>query len=105
MANEDANLSSTARRTILVLLLAPALSGASGVTIQSQPIQQPVPSASDERDGVILIQGYTDGLSGVRAANPDVHLNVGRDPSLPGEPVLFVEYAAPTSDPAGRAGR
>jgi hypothetical protein len=38
----------------------------------------------------------------VFAPDPDVRLNVGRDPAVPGEPVLFVEYPEPTADPAGR---
>ena len=51
---------------------------------------------------LMVIQAYKDGLAGLRAANPDVHLRVGRDPSAPDEPVLFVAYPAPTADPAGR---
>jgi Carbohydrate binding domain (family 11) len=54
------------------------------------------------RTPVVVIQAYKDGLSGVRTANPDVHLSVGRDPSVPDTPVLFVEYPPPTKDPAGR---
>jgi hypothetical protein len=50
----------------------------------------------------IVIQAYSDGLAGVRAANPDVHLSVARDPSISDERVLIVEYPAPTGDPAGR---
>jgi hypothetical protein len=51
---------------------------------------------------VIVIQSYKDGLSGVRAANPDVHLSVGRDPSITDEPVLSVEYPTPSANPASR---
>ena len=51
---------------------------------------------------MIVIQGYDDGLAGVRAANPEVHLSLGRDPSAPEERVLLVEYPVPTADPAGR---
>ena len=51
---------------------------------------------------MIVIQAYNDGLSGVRAANPDVHLSLGRDPSVSEERVLLVEYPVPTKDPAGR---
>jgi hypothetical protein len=58
--------------------------------------------AQSEADTVLVIQDYQRGLSGVRAASPDLHLDVGQDPSLPGEPVLFVEYPIPTGDPAGR---
>jgi hypothetical protein len=51
---------------------------------------------------VVVIQSYERELAGVRAANPDVRLSVGRDSSLPGERVLIVEYPARTADPAGR---
>ena len=50
----------------------------------------------------IVIQAYSDGLAGVRAANPDVHLSIARDPSISEERVLIVAYPAPTGDPAGR---
>jgi hypothetical protein len=50
----------------------------------------------------MVIHAYKDGLAGLRAVNSDVHLRVGRDPTAPDEPVLFVEYPAPTADPAGR---
>ena len=50
----------------------------------------------------MVIHSFGNGLAGVRAANPDVHLSVGRDPSGPDEPVLTVEYPAPTPNPAGR---
>jgi hypothetical protein len=51
---------------------------------------------------VVIIQDYKDGLSGVRAPNPDVRLNLGRDPAVPDERVLLVDYTPPTKDPAGR---
>jgi len=57
-----------------------------------------LPAPADE----LVIHSFKNGLAGVRAANPDVHLSVGRDPSGPDEPVLQVEYPAPTGDPAGR---
>jgi hypothetical protein len=50
----------------------------------------------------MVIHSFSNGLAGVRAANPDVRLSVGRDPSWPDEPVLQVEYPAPTGNPAGR---
>jgi Carbohydrate binding domain (family 11) len=49
-----------------------------------------------------VIQTYKDGLSRVCTASPDVHLSVGRDPMLPDPLVMFVEYPAPTGDPAAR---
>ena len=49
-----------------------------------------------------VIKTYKDGLSGVCTANPDIRLSVGRDPSLPDQPVLLVEYPAPTGNPAAR---
>jgi hypothetical protein len=75
---------------------------AGGVAVAGQAIQSGASPALYDRGRVILIQGYVDGLSRVRALNPDVHLSVGRDPGLPDEPVLFVDYPSPTSDPAGR---
>ena len=50
----------------------------------------------------MIIQDYNRGLERVRAASPDVRLSVGRDPDLPDQPVLLVEYPAPTGNPAGR---
>jgi hypothetical protein len=49
-----------------------------------------------------VIQTYKDELSKVCRANPDVHLRVGRDPMLPDQPVMLVEYPAPTGQPAAR---
>jgi hypothetical protein len=51
---------------------------------------------------VAVIQAYENGLAGVRAANPEVRLSVGRDPAIANQPVLVVEYPAATGDPAGR---
>jgi hypothetical protein len=64
-------------------------------------VQSAVALDSAAREPVV-IQAYTSGLSGVHAANPDVHLSIGRDPAVPDEPVLFVEYPTPSADPAGR---
>jgi hypothetical protein len=66
------------------------------------PVQFVVPLVRTEAEPVIVIQAYKDGLAGVRAANPDVHLSVARDPTAPSEPVLLVEYPARSADPAGR---
>jgi hypothetical protein len=51
---------------------------------------------------VIFIQSYEKGGSGVRANNPEVKVRIATDSALPNEPVLLVEYPAPTGDPAGR---
>jgi hypothetical protein len=51
---------------------------------------------------VTVIQAYGGGLAGIRAANSDVRLSIDRDPSIPGERVLIVEYPTRTNDPAGR---
>jgi hypothetical protein len=59
-------------------------------------------SDATEEKSVVVIQAYKDGLSAIRAANPDVKLSVGRDPALADEPVLVVEYPARTDNPAGR---
>ena len=55
-----------------------------------------------ETQPLVVIQAYREGLAGVRAANPDVHLSIGRDPSINEERILIVDYPARTSDPAGR---
>jgi hypothetical protein len=60
------------------------------------------PALAQDLKPVVVIQSYEKELAGVRAANPDVRLSVGRDSSLPGERVLTVEYPPRTSDPAGR---
>jgi hypothetical protein len=49
-----------------------------------------------------VIRDFNDGLAGIRAANPNVHLSVERDPEISDERVLMVEYPPPTSDPAAR---
>lgn len=59
-------------------------------------------SDAKEERSVIVIQDYRDELSRVRAANPNVKLRVARDPDLADEPVLLVEYPAPTGNPAER---
>src|SRR5262249_27116726 len=64
--------------------------------------QSAAPPISAEAKPVIVIQAYKDGLEGVRAANPDVHLSLGRDPSVSEDRVLVVEYPVPNKDPAGR---
>lgn len=51
---------------------------------------------------MLVIRAFYDGLTGIRAANQDVHLSIGRDPEVSNDPVLIVEYPAPTGDPAGR---
>jgi hypothetical protein len=51
---------------------------------------------------VAIIQDFRDALSGVRHANPEVKVSIGGDPAYPSQPVLIVDYPAPTNDPAGR---
>ena len=65
------------------------------------PTQSTLPGSSNPPSDIV-IQAYQSGSSGVRAANPDVRLSVGRDPDGPDEAVLIVDYPAPTADPAGR---
>jgi hypothetical protein len=79
------------RKTLLVLSIVCAAAGIEG----SAPAQ-------DTSTHPLLIHAYKGDLAGVRAANPDVHLSVGRDHSQPDEPVLFVKYPAPTREPGGR---
>jgi hypothetical protein len=84
-----------------LLLLALAFGEGSGAN--SLQTQHHSAAADDSAQGKpVVIQAYRNGLSGVRTANPGVHLSVSRDPSLLDEPVLFVEYPVPTDDPAGR---
>jgi hypothetical protein len=64
--------------------------------------QSTVPTDVAETQPIIVIQAYRDGLAGVRAANPDVHLSIDRDPSISEERILIVDYPARTGDPAGR---
>jgi len=88
---------------ILGLLFLAWVPGATGGSNSTRlPTQSTVPLNSAEAKPVIVIHAYDDGLAGVRAANPDVRLSVGRDPSLSDERVLLVEYPVPTDDPAGR---
>ena len=79
------------RKTLLVLSIVLVEVGIEGSAQAQDASTQPV-----------LIHGYKSDLAGVRAANPDVRLSVGRDPSRPDEPVLFVEYPGPTTEPGGR---
>jgi len=85
-----------------VLLLCLSVSGAASThSIDGQAPSAAGRGRADDR-AVTVIHAFAQGLAGVRAANPDVHLSVGRDPSFSDEPVLLVEYPAPGSDPAGR---
>jgi hypothetical protein len=65
------------------------------VTSLALPAVSPVPKP------VIAVQSYARGLAGVHPANP-VEVRIDRDPELPGEPVLVVEYPERPGDPAGR---
>ena len=70
----------------------------------ANPISAPTHSESETSKGtsVIVIQSYEGGLSAVRSANPNVKLSLDRDPALPDQPVLLVEYPASTGNPAER---
>jgi hypothetical protein len=84
------------------LLLALAWAAGSGANLELWQIQPAGGLDSALITPVAVINDYKDGLSGVRASNPDVRLKIGRDPAVPEERVLLVEYLPPTSDPAGR---
>jgi len=56
----------------------------------------------DVTQGGTIVADFESGLSAVRCANPAVTLAIARDPALPGQSVLSVEYPSPTADPAGR---
>jgi carbohydrate binding protein with CBM11 domain len=64
--------------------------------------QSTVPTDVAETQPIVVIQAYRDGLAGVHAANPDVHLSIDRDPSISEERILIVDYPPRTGDPAGR---
>jgi hypothetical protein len=61
-----------------------------------------IPIGGANQTLVAVIQSFRDGVGAVHAANPDLHLTVGRDPAIPDEPVLFVDYPVPTGDAGGR---
>jgi carbohydrate binding protein with CBM11 domain len=84
------------------ILLTCGLIAAASASSMRPPDQSSVPVASAQGDAVIVIQSFTDGLAGVRAANAGVRLSIGRDPSMSDQPVLVVEYPEPTGDPGGR---
>jgi hypothetical protein len=87
---------------VTLILLVWGWSAPSGVSSALQQVRSAVSLGAAETEPVIIVKAHQNGLAGVRAANPDVHLSVGRDPSVPDEPVLFVEYPVPNDDPAGR---
>ena len=51
---------------------------------------------------LIVVHSYDSGLVGIHTANSAIKLHVGRDAEQFQESVLFVEYPAPSADPAGR---
>ena len=71
---------------------------AAGVAPASRQAAQPQGDAGS----AVEIQSFRNCLAGVRTANADVRLSVGRDSAIPGENVLIVDYPPPTGDPAGR---
>jgi hypothetical protein len=89
-------------RLIAGLLLAFGLSIAVGADVARSQQQGVLPIDDSGGQAVIVVHSFTDGLAGVRVANADVRLSVGRDPSISDEPVLVVEYPGPTREPAGR---
>jgi hypothetical protein len=59
-------------------VIAWGLGAAGGVNFTHGPAQSIVSPNNAPAKPVIVIQAYNDGLSGVRAVNPAVHLSVGR---------------------------
>ena len=84
-----------------VVAAVPGLTGCVKTTTQ-QPAHSAAVLQNAEEKSAIVIRSYTTDLVGTRAANRDVKLRVDRDPAMANERVLFVEYPAPTNDPAGR---
>ena len=85
-----------------LLLLAFAWAAGSSVNLECWQAQPAVGLDSALITPVAVINDYKGGLSSVRASNPEVRLSVGRDPAVPDERVLQVDYPLPTNDPAGR---
>jgi hypothetical protein len=85
-----------------ILAITSALAFAASTPTATDSARRPAQAVVSSDVAVAVIRDYTDGLSGIRAANPDVHLSVGRDPAISDEPVLIVEYPQATNDPAGR---
>jgi hypothetical protein len=86
------------RPAALSLLLATMAAGVSS-SETTAPEQQ---LDSGDQAAVVVIQSYERGLAAIRTANAAVKLSVDQGAALPGQPVLLVEYPAPTADPAGR---
>jgi hypothetical protein len=62
-------------------------------------------SATGSEDGdaqPTVIHDFANGLVGVRSAKPELKLRVDRDSAAGGEPLLLIDYPAPSGDPAGR---
>jgi len=68
----------------------------------SQQTPSAPPRNANAKPPAIVIHAFTDGLSGVHAANPDVKLSVGHDSAQGDEPFLIVDYPTPTGEPAAR---
>jgi Carbohydrate binding domain (family 11) len=64
--------------------------------------QSTAPSGNAQPVAAIVIQSFAQGVAGGCSSKPGIALRTGRDPSLPDERVLLVDYPAPTADPAGR---
>lgn len=92
-----------AGQTVVASVVFVSTLGAAGIAnfVRATP-QSSAPLHREDAKPVVVIQHYANGLADVRAANPDVHLTVGRDPELTDEQVLIVEYPVRTNDPAGR---
>ena len=84
------------------LIIAVSLSAGGCGNSATHPIRPASPSDYPSARPAIVIHDYRADLTGVHAANPTVKLTVGRDPDLASEPILLVDYPAPTDDPAGR---
>jgi carbohydrate binding protein with CBM11 domain len=85
------------------IVAASTLAAAGGsATLAHRSAQSAAALNAADTQPVVVIQDYADGLAGIRAANPDVHLRISRDPGLRDEQILVVEYPARTDDPAGR---
>src|SRR5262249_7574057 len=97
-----ARLGSAVLKLELHRLFAVTILGAACANGANRPPNSGTPALTSARESVVTIRGFEHGPAGRRAANQSMALGVGRDPAIPNEQVLFVDYPRASSDPAGR---
>lgn len=76
-----------------------ALVTLAGARAYGAALAEEQPVTRDDADVVVVIQGFENGLDGVRARHSEVRLGIDRADD---QRVLIVDYPPPTGDPAGR---